>query len=95
MSKPFVRVMGKVYGKNQLFVQVYLPRQQLRSFIETLSKLIRAGFLDTYEYVIQDLAKTERQTISYEFFKENNWVYDNKKYLEKLQSTINQITLVT
>lgn len=88
MNKPFVRVMGKVYGKNQLFVQVYLPRQELRNFIDALSKLIRAGFLDTYEYVIQDLAETERQTISYEFFEDNNWVYDHKKYLEKLQSTV-------
>ena len=88
MNKPFVRVMGKVYGRNQLFVQVYLPRRQLRNFIETLSKLVRAGFLETYEYVIQDLVKTERQSISYEFFKGNRWVYDHKKYLEKLQSTV-------
>ncbi|MDH5460203.1 MAG: hypothetical protein OEW71_04115, partial [Candidatus Bathyarchaeota archaeon] len=88
MNKPFVRVMGKVYGRNQLFVQVYLPRRQLRNFIETLSKLVRTGFLETYEYVIQDLAKTERQSISYEFFKGNHWIYDHKKYLEKLQSTV-------
>lgn len=92
MNKPFVRVMGKVYGKNQLFVQVYLPRQQLRNFIGMLSKLIRAGFLDTYEYVIQDLARTKRQTISYEFFEDNNWVYHHKKYLEKLQSTVKYLT---
>lgn len=88
MNKPFVRVMGKVYGRNQLFVQVYLPRRQLRNFIETLSKLIRGGFLDTYEYVIQDLAKTERESIPYQLFKGNRWVYDHKKYLEKLQSTV-------
>lgn len=92
MNKPFVRVMGKVYGKNQLFVQVYLPREQLRNFIDMLSKLIRAGFLDTYEYVIQDLARTKKQTISYEFFEDNNWVYDHKKYLEKLQSTVKHLT---
>lgn len=88
MNKPFARVVGKVYRLNQLFVQVYLPRQQLRNLIETLSKLVRAGFLDTYEYVIQDLAKTKRQTISYEFFKDNKWLYDHEKHLEKLQSTV-------
>lgn len=88
MDKPFVRVMGKAYGKNQLFIQVYLPRQQLGNFIETLSKLVRIGFLDTYEYVIQDLAKTARQTISYEYFKDNNWEYDHKKYLENMQATL-------
>jgi DNA-binding Lrp family transcriptional regulator len=88
LNKPFIRVMGKVYGKNQLFVQIYLPRQQLRNLTEALSKLVRIGFLDTYEYVIQDLTKTERQTISYEYFKENNWKYNQKKYLKKLQFTV-------
>jgi len=86
MNKPFIRVMGKVYGNNQLFVQVYLPRQQLRNFTDTLSKLIRAGFLDTYEYFIQDLTKTERETIPYQLFKDKHWVYDHKVYLEKLRS---------
>ena len=88
MDRSFARTMGKVYGRKQLFVQVYLPRQQLRKFIETLSKLVRAGFLDTYEYVIQDLAKTERDTIPYQLFKGNGWIYEHKKYLEKLQSTV-------
>ena len=91
LDKPFVRVMGKVYGKNQLFVQVYLPRRELKNFTEALSKLIKAGFLETYEYVIQDLTKTERQTISYEFFKDNNWIYDHKKYMKKLCSIIKHL----
>ena len=86
MKKPFIRVMGKVYGENQLFVQVYLPRQQLRNFTDALSKLIRTGFLDTYEYFIQDLTKTERETIPYQLFKDNHWVYEHKVYLEKLRS---------
>lgn len=90
LNKPFVRAAGKIYGQNQLFVQIYLPRQQLTNFIETLSKLIKAGFLNTYEYAIQDLTKRERQTISYEFFTDNHWVYNHKKYLERLQSTLKQ-----
>jgi DNA-binding Lrp family transcriptional regulator len=90
LDKPFVRVVGKVYRKNELFVQVYLPRQQLRNLIETLSKLIRTKFLETYEYVIQDLTKTERETIPYKCFKDNNWVYDHKKYLKKLRSYAKQ-----
>jgi len=90
MNKPFARAMGKVYGENQLFVRIYLPRQQLRNFIEALSKLVRKKFLETYEYVTEDLTKTERQTISYEFFKDSNWEYDHRKYLEKLQFTVKQ-----
>ena len=87
LNKPFVRVVGKVYDRNQLFVQMYLPRQQLSNFIEALSKLVRAGFLDTYEYVIQDLTKTRRETIPYQFFKDGNWLYEHEKFLEKLRSS--------
>jgi DNA-binding Lrp family transcriptional regulator len=88
MNKPFARAMGKAYLKNQLFVRIYLPRQQLRNFIEALSNLVRIGFLETYEYVIEDSTKIQRQTISYEFFRDNTWEYDNEKYLTKLQSMI-------
>ncbi len=91
-NKPFVRALGKAYGKNRLHVQIYLPRQQLRGFLDALSKLVRAGLLDTYEYVIQDLARTERDTIPYQLFKDENWQYDNKNYFEKLQSTLEKFT---
>jgi DNA-binding Lrp family transcriptional regulator len=94
LDKPFARAAGKVYGKNQLFVQIYLPRQELKVFIETLSKLVRSGFMETYEYLIQDMTKMERQTISYEYFKGNNWEYDHKKYMEKLQFTAEQFSRV-
>jgi DNA-binding Lrp family transcriptional regulator len=88
MNKPFVRAIGKTYRENQLLVQIYLPRQQLRNFIEALSKLIKTMFLNTYEYMIMDPTKKERQTISYEYFKDNNWEYDHKKYLENMQATL-------
>lgn len=90
LNKPFARGMGKVYQQNQLYVQIYLPRQQLRNFIEALSKLIRIGFLETYDYLIQDLTMTQKQTISYEYFKDNNWEYDHPKYLKTLQLTVEQ-----
>jgi len=90
LDKPFVRTVGKVYGMDQLLVQVYLPRGQLRNLIDTLSKLVRTGFLNTYEYLIQDLTKTQRDSIPYQLFKDNKWLYDHEKYLEKLQSTANR-----
>ena len=95
LNKPFVRAMGKVYQKNQLYVQIYLPREQLRGFVEALSRLVRTGFLITYEYVIQDLTRMERQTISYEYFKDDSWLYDHKKYMEKLQATAKQLVTTT
>ena len=92
MYRPFARSMGKEYGKNRLFAQIYLPKEQLRNFLKTISKLVREGFLETYEYLIQDMNRTERQTISYEFFENKHWKYDNKKHMEKLRSTIKQFT---
>jgi DNA-binding Lrp family transcriptional regulator len=90
MHKPFARCMGKEYGKNRLFVQVYLPREQLKNFLKAVSRLVRIRFLETYEYVIQDITRTQRQTISYEFFKDNSWEYDDRKYVEKLWFTVRE-----
>jgi DNA-binding Lrp family transcriptional regulator len=95
LNKPFVRAMGKVYHKDQLFARLYLPRQELRNFIEALSKLVRTRFIETYQYVIEDPAKVERQTISYEFFKDGNWRYDHQKHLEKLQSAIEESVILS
>jgi hypothetical protein len=88
MNKPFVRAMGKVFKMNQLFVRIYLPREQLGNFIASLAKLVRTGFLDTYQYVIEDATQTQRQTISYEYFKDKSWQYDSEKYIGELQSVI-------
>jgi DNA-binding Lrp family transcriptional regulator len=95
MNKPFVRAMGKVYKMNQLFVRIYLPRQQLGNFIETLAKIVRTEFLETYQYVIEDVTQTQRQTISYEYFKDNRWQYDSEKYLGKLQSIISGLAVLS
>ena len=95
LNKPFVRVMGKVYKMNQLFVQIYLPREQLRNFIEVLAKLVRTEFLETYEYMIEDSTQTQRQTISYEYFKDNEWQYDSEKYLGRVQSVVNGFALLS
>jgi hypothetical protein len=86
MFKPFAKGVGKEYGRNKLFVQIYLPREQLRNFLDALGQLVRARSLETYAYVIQDPLKKERQTISYEFFRDGNWEYRGNKYLEKLES---------
>jgi hypothetical protein len=83
--------MGKIYQKNDLYVQIYLPRKQLRNFTDALARLVRNGFLGTYEYLIQDLTRTERQTIPYEFFKKNSWEYDQQKYLNRLEKAVSQL----
>ena len=93
LNKPFVRAMGKVFKMNQLFVRIYLPREQLRNFISALAKLVRTEFLDTYQYVIEDATQTQRQTISYEYFKDDSWQYDSKKFIGQLQSVISEFAV--
>jgi len=92
INKPFARFMGKEYGQNRLFAQIYLPKEQLRNFTRANSQLIRQGFLENYEFLSQDITKTERQTISYEYFKNRSWKYDSEKYVENLKSTVKQFT---
>jgi hypothetical protein len=95
MNKPFVRAMGKVHDMNQLLVRIYLPREQLGNFIETLAKLVRTGFLKTYQYVIEDSTKMQRQTISYEYFKGDKWQYDSELYLGKLRAILSGLSVPT
>jgi DNA-binding Lrp family transcriptional regulator len=88
MDKPFAVGLGKVLGQNCLIAYLYLPKREFRNFIEVLSKLARSGFLHSYNYVIQDLKKSVRQTISYEYFKNGRWIYEHEKHIRKLESLI-------
>ena len=83
-DKPFVRSIGKVYGKNALLVNIYLPREEFRGFTDSLSKLINIGLMESYDYVIEDLTRWKTQTISYEFFKDNSWIYHHKEHVRRL-----------
>lgn len=88
MDKPFALGMGKVLGQNCLIAYLYLPKREFRNFIEVLSKLARSGFLKAYDYVIQDLKKSARQTISYEHFRNGKWIYDHERHIKNLESLI-------
>jgi len=93
LDKPFVYIVGKVLGENALIAQVYLPRPEFRNFVDNLSKLVKAGFLQSYDYVIQDIrpGKWSRETIPYKFFKNGSWVYDHNKHVKDLHNLVNQI----
>jgi len=64
---------------------IYLPKLEFRKFVDALSKLINMERLQSYSYVIQDLNKAERQTISYENYKEQSWTYNHQKHIKKLE----------
>lgn len=88
LDKPFVNVLGKILEENALIANLYMPRNEFRKFIEVLSRLIKSGFLQSYLYVIQDLDKTLRQTISYEYFEDGTWVYDHEKHIKRLRDLV-------
>ena len=90
-GKPFVRSVGKIFGDNALLVHLYLPREEFRGFTDSLSKLIRKGVVKSYDYVIEDLARKQGQTIPYKLFKNRSWVYDHKEYIERLHQISAQI----
>jgi DNA-binding Lrp family transcriptional regulator len=90
LDKPFVIILGKILSENSLVSQIYLPRNEFRNFIDALSKLVRANFLEDYEYVFQDLrsGKWSRETIPYELFKDGSWTYDHSQHLQALHDLI-------
>ena len=93
LDKPFVFIVGKVLGQNALVVQVYLPRVEFRNFVDALSKLVRSGFLQSYDYVFQDLrlGKWLRVTIPYQFFKNGSWTYDHSRHIRSLHDVVNKL----
>ncbi|MDH5374629.1 MAG: AsnC family transcriptional regulator [Candidatus Bathyarchaeota archaeon] len=93
LDKPFVSTVGKVLGENAIVCQVYLPRLEFRKFIDALSKLARAGFLQSYDYVLQDLrpGKWSRETVPYELFRNGSWVYDHGEHIRSLHDLVNKL----
>ncbi|UCE28563.1 MAG: AsnC family transcriptional regulator [Candidatus Bathyarchaeota archaeon] len=87
-GKPFMRSIGKIFGKNALFVHIYLPREQFRGFTDNLSKLVRDNHLKSYDYTIEDTSRKLAQTIPYEFFESKSWTYDHRKHVHKLSELI-------
>src|SRR3990170_836131 len=88
LDKPFALGLGKILGENTLLAHIYLPKVEFRNFVDTLSKLVNLGLLQSYSYVIQDLRKAQRQTVSYEYFKDRSWVYNHNKHIKNLRKLI-------
>ena len=93
LDKPFVRTLGKILGKNQLYAYLYFPRSEFRGFLGILSKLVRSGFLKDYQYAIQDLSSSVRETIPYQCFKKGRWVYDDERYINILNKFLTETPL--
>jgi len=92
LDKPFVNIVGKVLTRNALVSQIYLPRTELRNFVDALSKLANIGFMQGYDYVFQDLrpGKWSRTTIPFESFKEGSWIYDHSEHIKNLHDLVHK-----
>jgi DNA-binding Lrp family transcriptional regulator len=90
LDKFFVLTMGKIIGHNGLLFEVFLPTDEFRKFVDTLSKMAQMKLLRAYKYVIQDLRMRSRQTFSGEFFKNGSWTYDHKRHMDTLQQKVKQ-----
>lgn len=88
LDKFFILTMGKILGENSFLVEVFLPIDEFRKFIDALSKLAKMKLLRSYRYVIQDLRIRRRQTISGEFFKGKSWIYHHKNHMKTLRQKV-------
>jgi DNA-binding Lrp family transcriptional regulator len=89
LDKPFIIMIGKLFSQNALITEICLPRTEFRNFVDALSLLGNMKIVRDYQYLIQDLRRTSRQTISYEFFKEKKWIYDHRQHLTTLGALVN------
>jgi DNA-binding Lrp family transcriptional regulator len=88
LNKFFVLTMGKILGENTLLMEVFLPTEEFRKFIDALSLMAKMKLLRSYKYAIQDLRIRCRQTISPPLFKGNSWIYDHKSHMEMLEQKV-------
>lgn len=84
-NKPFILTYAKVIGQHSFIVHTYTPKTEFSRFINSMNRLTEKRLIKNFLYVTLDVASFKRQTISYEFFKENMWTYDHKKKLETLK----------
>jgi len=86
--KPFITGCTKAIGKNILIVGVNVPKMEFPNLIRSLNSLYNEGLINNFLYVKLDIMSHEHQTISYEFFKDNEWRYDHKKKLQTLMNLL-------
>ena len=84
-NKPFIRTYGKAIGQHSLVVHTYTPKTEFSRFMNSMNRLAEKKLTESFLYVTLDVSSYKRQTISYEFFRENKWTYNYKKKLETLK----------
>ena len=87
-NKPFIVSYAKVIQKNSVVVHTYTPKMEFPNFIRSLNRLAEEKLVKDFFHVTLDFTSFKRQTISYEFFKDGTWIYDQKRTLERTREII-------
>ena len=87
LDKPFTLFVSRILDGSTLIVEFSLPKVEFRDLVDSLSTLARLKLVKEYTYYIQDIRPTvtSRQTLPYEFFKNDKWVYNHKEHLLRLR----------
>lgn len=87
-DKPFVVNYAKVTGQNKLIAHFFIPKTEFPRLIDSLNQLIEMNIVARYFHVVLDLPSYKRQTVSYEFFKNNKWIYNPDERLKSLKKAL-------
>lgn len=90
-DKPFVYGMGKICGENSLIIHLGLPPREFKMFLQSLSYLIKKGFLQSYDYLLEDYTTALGRTIPYRYFQNGEWKYNHKGHIRELMKISREV----
>ncbi len=83
-NKPFIINYGKIIGRNSLLMHSYTPKTEFPNLINALNSLVKRHLITDFLYVNLDIASFKRQTVSYEFFRDESWTFNYNEKLKRL-----------
>jgi DNA-binding Lrp family transcriptional regulator len=84
-DKIFILSYAKVLGENTLIINTCLPKTELPQFMELLNSLAEVHLVKRFFHVVLTLDPHKRGGVPYEFFKEDTWMCNIDKNIEKLK----------
>jgi len=87
-NKPFVLSYAKVIGQHKLIVHFYTPKIEFSNLVDSLNSLIETRYVERFFHALLDIPSFKRQTVSYEFFEKNKWLYNHESIVENLRRMI-------
>jgi len=84
-GKPFATSVAKIAGRNELSVNIHLIKTEFLNFINSLLRMAESGIIQDFNYVLLDIKSYKHRTIPYECFINDRWVYNHKKYMQKIE----------